>query len=521
MTNIRSTTQHLNDFFIDKEKIKSYVEQLKDKTDTSPLTESVQQHIQQIEQRWQNYPIFTRSLAPYLEEIQQYNSQQYNTHQQINPHPPSSLSSESSPSLQKPQLKLVSPPHSPTAQPLPRPTAPLLHCPTPATIHTFFQSQNIVGEHSNQELLIYGTLASANIGIESLSGSGKSALLYALLEAFPKEHYLTIHQTTGKSLYNNPNINKTKYWIIPELQKVFTQDIEEIIKNLTEGIATTYTRTNSTKTGIDQFEIKKKSILYSFAITNSHLKHRDEEFSRRFIIINTDISKRQNQRIAHAFAHQSFQPPPSANLIETENKLFREHINHCLTQEKNNISTKNPFLPYLVNNLPPELTSTIRFRSALKHLNTLIQGSTLFYHSSLSTFEKESESIYFSSLFENQHTLSLYQSTLIANIYGLSVIDQALLSIMPDTEPLDYHTILEKVNEQYMINTPLEETITSLLKKNILLKEGNLYRLQPLPKIEIDWDNALAAADQLMQQTYPQHHDKWYERTEKQREQMK
>ena len=517
MTNIRSTTTQLHDFFLDKEQIRSYLEQLKDNTNSPPLTQSTLQHIEQIEHRWQNYPIFTRSLAPYLEELQQYSPQQ-----PTNAHPPFS------PSLQKPQLKLVSPsltpsdspPYSPTDQPTNRPTAQPLH-PTPQSIHNFFQSQNIIGEHPNQELLIYGTLAGANIGIESLSGSGKSALLYALLDAFPKEHYLTIHQTTGKSLYNNPNINNTKYWVIPELQKVFTQDIEEIIKNLTEGISTTYTRTNAKRTGIDAFEIKKKSILYSFAITNSHLKHRDEEFYRRFIILNTDISKQQNQRIAHAFAHQSFQPPPPANLIETENKLFREHINHCLTQEKNNISTKNPFLPYLVNNLPPELTSTIRFRSALKHLNTLIQGSTLFYHSSLSTFEKEFESIYFSSLFETQRTLSLYEPALIGNIYGLSVIDQAILTIFPDTEPLGYQTIQEKVNDQYILNSPLEETVATLTKKNILYKEGHLYHLSPLPKINIDWDHAITCADQLMQQTYPQHHDKWYERTEKQREQMK
>src|SRR3989338_6059627 len=112
MTNIRSTTTQLHDFFLDKEQIRSYLEQLKDNTNSPPLTQSTLQHIEQIEHRWQNYPIFTRSLAPYLEELQQYSPQQ-----PTNAHPPFS------PSLQKPQLKLVSPSLTPSDSPP--------YCPTP------------------------------------------------------------------------------------------------------------------------------------------------------------------------------------------------------------------------------------------------------------------------------------------------------------------------------------------------------------------------------------------------------
>ncbi|GEM_PF-3455214 len=527
MNKYNNISEELSDFFIDKISLQQYIQKL-DQTDSpEPVSPSELEHILNIEKKWQSYPLLNRTLTPYLKEITTRRLNTPNTPKEDNnKNEPSTINSQTNKESPNPHINLSN--FNQEYQSTISSSTPLHFTPTPKSIHNFFQSQNIVGEQTNQELLIYGTLAGANIGIESLSGSGKSALLYALLEAFPKESYCIIHQTTGKSLYNNPKANNAQYWVIPELQKVFTQDIEEIIKNLTEGISTTYTRTNAQKNGIDAFEIKKKSILYSFAITNSHLKQRDEEFHRRFIIINTDISKEQNKRIAQTFAQREFLINHSdiTTNIATENQLFQQHIKYCLAkQQQNDISSKNPFFPYLIENLPSELTGNIRFRSAVKHLSTLIKGSTTFYQLSDSpasqTNQKPNHQTLFTSLFENQHTLSLYRSTLIANINTLSVIDQAVLSIMSETEPLNYHTIQEKVNDQYMINSPLEETISSLTKKNILEKNNNSYKLNNPITILIDWQHALEQADKLMRQKYPQHRDEWYLKSQQQLENIR
>ncbi len=529
MNRFKNISEELSNFFIDKASIQNYLQKIDENNSLKKLSQPELEHILNIEQKWKSFPILNRTLTPYLEEITTKRINALSTEKcdsnkkevSTNVNPPNIRSSDILPTTDSASNSTFNhfTDHSPNQNEY---TLNNFH-PAPSSIHNFFQSQHIVGEETNQELLIYGTIAGANIGIESLSGSGKSALLYALLEAFPKESYCIIHQTTGKSLYNNPKANHAKYWVIPELQKVFTQDIEEIIKNLTEGISTTYTRTNSARNGIDSFKIDKKNILYSFAITNSHLKQRDEEFHRRFIIINTDISKQQNKRIVQTFAEREFQSDTTHNTTEKENQFFQQHIKNCFAREQENtISYKNPFFPFLIENLPHELTGNIRFRSAVKHLSTLIKGSTAFYNSSYShPSTKDNLNYSFSTLFENQHTLSLYQSTLIANINCFSVIDQAVLSIMPDTEPLDYHTIQEKVNDNYMINTPLEETIATLTKKNILEKDNNCYRINNPIEINLNWEQALQQADQLMQQKYPQHRDEWSLKTQQQLENIK
>jgi hypothetical protein len=381
---------------------------------------------------------------------------------------------------------------------------------TPTSIHSFFSFQGIVGEEKNRELMMYGLVARANMGIESLSGSGKSALLYALLKALPPERYLTIHQATDRSLYHNPKINSSNYIIIPELQKIFSKDIEEIIKNLTEGVDSTYTRTNSKRNGVDTFKINKKPILYSFAITNKHLKERDDEFYRRFIIFHTDISREQNKKVALSFAERELQPEATTD----DYSAWQSHISNCLDSTA---EIKNPFLPHIIESLPPEISEQVRFRSSVKYLHQLICGATLFNSTANNNVDKINQKYLFSGLSDNLKVTELYEQVLVDNLYGLSVIDRALLNLLDD-EPTHTGAVKQKFGEVYATSIPIEDSLSKLTASGLVGKEGDAYRLRIAPKITLNPERALDAADKFMQLHYPKYRDQWHELCLKQME---
>ena len=377
--------------------------------------------------------------------------------------------------------------------------------PPPQLIHDFYEAQGIVGEEKNRELLLYGALAKANLGIESLAGSGKSALLYALLQAFPKESYKIIHQATGKSLFNNPERNNVKFWVIPELQKIFTQDIEDLLKNLTEGVSATYTRTNARRDGVDSFEIKKKAVIYSFAITNKHLKERDDEFYRRFIILHTDISRQQNQEVAKKFAERDF----------TEKK--GEKIDNSLPQRiavalEFNGEVKNPFLPYIVESLPSEISGQMRFRSSVKYLHSLVAGCTLFYSPHL----QEGRKMLFSTLEDTKRVLALYEEVLVDNLYGLSVVDRALLNLTSES-PKTKNEILMAFQENYgEVARVFHQSLDRLVAVGLVNREEDYHSRKNLSLPTFESEKAISAADSLMKAHYPLQRDEWYEQNVKQ-----
>lgn len=369
--------------------------------------------------------------------------------------------------------------------------------PTSESITQFYQAQGIVGEETTGEILLYGALAKTNMGIESLAGSGKSVLLYALLEAIPKEKYNIIHQATGKSLYQDVENNKVDFWIIPELQKIFTRDIEEIIKNLTEGISTTYTRTNSKKDGVDKFEIKKKAVLYSFAITNKYTKEKDDELARRFIILHTDISKKQNREVALRYAQKQFSQSNEVNLND-----FKRHIAECLDSE---VEVKNPFLPYLVGALPQQITGHVRFRSSVKYIQDLVKGATLFHADDV-------KDPLFSTVDHVSHILNLYSKTLVDNLYGLSVVDRAVLDLITTNESGSVEEIQEIFNDQYVARS-IQESIKKLSSSSLLTFEEGKGSLQAKNlTINFNHEEAFGAADQLMKAYFNSQRDQWREK---------
>lgn len=491
-------SRHYSEYSQDKGHLRFILNQSPATLDNQTLRE-----LTQLCEKWQDYPLFRRGLDHYYALLKQHQ-------------PAGSTITKNFPS---PVHDVMRFPADSSAPPVADSSVPIFTAsslsslsslPAPASsfkpqseeIHLFFRSQGVVGEESNQELLVYGVLARNNMGIESLSGSGKSALLYALVASLPTESYIILNQATKKSLFNDLKTASVDFWVVPELQKIFNQDIEEIIKNITEGVSATYTRTNSRRDGVDHFEIKKKSVLYSFAITNKHCKERDEEFYRRFIQLHTDISKKQTKEILAQYAQREF----CSQAQEYNGVPFKNHLAGSLAVKD---PVRNPYLQSILETMPDEITSHLRFRSAVKYLQSLIKGRTIYTQGTSSKKEL------FSSLEDNVQVLYLYHWPLFENIHGLSVIDRAVLDLASLAEA-DLQGIRQSFNEHYGENIEIESSIKKLLFKGFLSPAGTV--LSSRWNIKVEPEKLFAAADHLMQKEFPKMRDEWYEKNQQQLE---
>lgn len=420
-------------------------------------------------------------------------------------------------------LPQVRPPIQTMTQTMTQTIIPKEYIFTPQEIDNYFEEQGIVGEDGLRRLLVYSLLSRAHVGIESLSGAGKSRIMDAFLGLFPQDKLLVLQQSSEKALFNNPMINQFEFWVITEFQKISNKTFLEIVKNISEGTFSRYTRTNNAKDGVDNFEITPgKTIYYTLAISNDYFKNKDKEFSRRFIVFYTDISAEQNERVIKSFAESTFARREQSQRSD----LLKQHILECLSTD---FHVRNPFLLYLADMLPRELRANVRVRSFFQHYEKLISGCTIYHHRQkekiLSERNNGRDSRHidlFSGIFDNIHIAELYGQMFYDNIVGISVIDRHVLNAFEDTETVSYSKLLEKLEQKgfYDKTEIISDSLKNLEELRFIRREskdknGNdEYTLlrRPPKKLEIDWFEALKQADEHMMKEYPDVRDRWYQR---------
>ncbi len=475
-------------FIENKKDLRTYIQELE--SGLPPEDTKIRQFLD-LQEQWKAYPIFVRQIAPDLKKIEFYA-----THLPHRPKGNDIFPGETQISSYQQHY----PPNSQSAFS----GKTISYNPTSDDIHTFFTSKNIVGEEKNRELLLYAMLGKVNIGIESLPGSGKSALLHAAVRALPAEQYVVVHHATTGSLYANPQLQRASFLVIPELQKVFTPEIEEIIKNLAEGQDVTHTRTSADRTSIDTLRIEKKSILYSFAITNRHLKHQDEEFLRRFLVLHTDISTKQSREIMSNYALSNFSGCNSSQDSSFDCKTFESHVAHCLSSTA---AILNPYFEYIISNFPPEIAGHLRVRSTIKYVDSLIKGATKFYQ-----LGKPAPLMVFSSAYENERIMHLIEEPFLNHLYGFDVVDRAVLSLVREPRlRTDFNDEFQATyGSSTIIKKKLESSLERLAAQNYITLNTTIQMLNPLPRLTFKREEAVQMADSNMHKFYPEYRDAWF-----------
>lgn len=561
---LHSEVRDLLAFIKDKKNLRSLVREIEG--GTSPRDEDVA-HVLDLVNRWNQYPTFVRQIKHDISIVSEYSSRCQYSHKAAggeqgedvvlrdrvyyphNPQPHTIITPKSDSSCfinndsnardldnnYNTCTNAFASPETLTPETLtiesfiPTTLTNPSHTYTPRTkdIHTAYQREGIVGDFATRELLFYSILGKVNVGIESLPGSGKSALLHATLRLLPPKEYVVVNHATTGSLYTNPALQQASFIVIPELQKVFTPEIEEIIKNLAEGQASTHTRTSADRRSVDTLRIDKKSILYSFAITNRHHKKQDEEFLRRFLVLHTDISTKQSKDILKEYARSTFLAPTHNNEEEQFDKEgFTHHLACCIASKR---TILNPYLEYITANLPTTISNTLRIRSCIKYFDFVIQGATRFYREN--TFEtsvgagiegkrgveqgckgRVNSGIIFSHYHENAQVLPLVGEAIVNTIYGLDVLDRAVLSLNTQDRPVqefkdDFYTTF---GSSAIIRKRLDESLERLVDQGLLRVDTRIHSTSQLPQFVFNKDEAIAAADARMREFYPAQREEWF-----------
>jgi len=377
-------------------------------------------------------------------------------------------------------------------------------------LDTYYLSSGIVGERNVRTLLVYGALARAHLGIESFSGSGKSALLHSFLELLPQREIYTLQQGSDKFFLSDKNINDYSFLVIEELQKLDSLAFKELIKTLTEGKEATYTRSNRQHDGVERIIISPdKSIIYTLATSNTYFKHKDEELNRRFIVFYTDISKEQNEEIIRSYASRQMEDPPKQKNEKDEVKLrLKRHIESCLEVEYFFV---NPLLPYLVEHFPEEIKSNVRVRSFVRHFNSLVQGCTLFHYPQ----NLSAEGGLFASLQTNQQVCEQYGGFFYDNILGISVVERAILSRLNMGQKYTVEDIFTDFQTNYCTSklNLIRSSLDNLYELGFIEKnEKKIVRIREDRRLQmIDWSEAFDYAARLMKDKYSRISAKWEE----------
>lgn len=382
------------------------------------------------------------------------------------------------------------------------------YSPSIEDIGTFFEHQGVVGEERTRELLVYAALGRAAVGIEGLSGSGKTKLKDALLQLLPEAMYKEIRSVSGKALFYDSKLREGKidFLVMAELQKAIGDSkVKEILKDLSEGSSSTHEKVNSSRDGLDKLEIKADSLIYTFAIGNEYAKskNRDAELLRRFLVLHTDMSEEQNRKVTLADEH----PAAEQEAHEYQDQKFKSYITSCLNSE---YEVYNPFLEYLITALPPSLSSrNNNMKSFKRYLRKLIEGSTIYHHQERPEEMEEGRKIIFSTLYDNIRVVSLDGNVIPNNLRRISVVERAILnSLQPEKgytlDEIDQSLIYFDEKAQL-----LKPSVEHLVELGLLVEKPSSERSFPQyfkgdeEGLSFDWKVALDEAEEIMRKEYP------------------
>jgi hypothetical protein len=244
----------------------------------------------------------------------------------------------------------------------------------------------IQGEERNTLMIAMGLLYQndkrecLHFGVEGFTGSSKSFIVDNLLNyekyddiLFPREVIVVASGGSEKSFVRNSQDFRNKLIIyIEEFQKLATKtELLENIKNLSENKNVRYALPNGERCEID----RGKSLIYCLAINNDYKK--DAETTRRFIKLDTDISRELTLRVIGSKLDRGFFKEENVFIRDDRKLALKEHIRDCMAFRVTGPDFRNPFFSIKNANLFPLPDNNIR--SYISYFTDLMNASAIFH----------------------------------------------------------------------------------------------------------------------------------------------
>ena len=212
-------------------------------------------------------------------------------------------------------------------------------------------------------------LEDTNFCIKAYSGTGKTVLMEAVANLLPEEYVYTVeHMSETAIWYDEDKINKARFVLIPEAQKI-PEGVMEIIKTWADGRTAQRKKTDVTiKMAVTQW-LKPKYVLMAVAVENDKGSAMfDAELERRCMIMHTNPTVKQTERvIKHKLLHSASPKASMSSMSDKEIKDLKKHILSTLRERDEDDATvlKNPCAPFLFDAIPSAFTVS---RSKVKYL---------------------------------------------------------------------------------------------------------------------------------------------------------
>jgi hypothetical protein len=309
------------------------------------------------------------------------------------------------------------------------------------TLLRWYKKKGIVGEENNCILQTLALSSGIHFGVEGYSGSGKTFLVDAAMGLLPEGMVYTLELMSETAvMYDAERINTCSVLYIPELQKAYTGGkktplIAEVIKSLTEGKSITRTVTGKGKAVHRATIYPGCTVVYTLAHENALKK--DDETARRFIVLETDASIEQREKIREAKAEGRFFREQYQTSPEDEIKL-KKHL-YAIMQTKESKEVRDPYAMAMQRYLP----ATLRGACFTEHYFDLVEASAAFHYPQ----REERDGSLFTSLEDHALIQDLYFPRLFDQLTEMDVSkdDQQILEEAKkrwDTEGIQWNHLL-------------------------------------------------------------------------------
>ena len=372
-------------------------------------------------------------------------------------------------------------------------------------------------------------LEDTNFCIKAYSGTGKTVLMEAIINLLPDNYtYIMEHMSDTAIWYDYAKINKARFIIVPEAQKL-PEGVMEIIKTWADGRMASRKITDITIKLPVVYKLDAKYVLMAVAVENDKgSAYFDAELERRCMIMHTNPTVKQTERvIKHKLLHSAIPSAHIASITDEEVEDLKAHLIKVVRERDEDDATviKNPCAPFLFEAIPSAFPVS---RSKVQYLLQLINAIARFYPDEIIRTKHDGVTYGLVSPKHNWLGLRIYLNSFVEECLHMPSHGTDILKLFPDTRLdkfgfADSETVkmsegeLKKAAKAAGLPfTKLRPVIAGLLMTGFLELDDDgkrkLYFKSPLinePVSKINWSDLIEETKNFTRENWPKVADEY------------